>query len=232
MGPAKRPVSSRVITKDDWHLGIVISIMVVGPRRVVSPPSILGPLQNIYSPFCRWKNNSPLVHRRNITKREWISPLMFQRIKRRTPAHTQTCIYKQEPRKKERERKHTDTLYTYQAQFFWATRSNFGIGGSVAGATPVQRSPFLSIFRIRIQEDDFILDDLIRLTIWISSFMIQKICLKYLIKQFFLTTIFQYLNIKRQFGSTFRLVSSVFPPFFFLHAFPPSHKRLLFIHYS
>ena len=35
----------------------------------------------------------------------------------------------------------------------------------MAGATPVQRSPFLSILRIRIQEDDFILDDLIRLTI-------------------------------------------------------------------
>ena len=41
-----------------------------------------------------------------------------------------------------------------------ATHSNFGIGGSVAGATPVQPSPLWSIFKIRIQEDDFILDDL------------------------------------------------------------------------
>ena len=32
MGPAKPPESSRVIAEDDWHLGIVISIMVVGPR--------------------------------------------------------------------------------------------------------------------------------------------------------------------------------------------------------
>lgn len=35
----------------------------------------------------------------------------------------------------------------------------------MADATPVQDSSFLSILRIRIQEDDFILDDLIRLTI-------------------------------------------------------------------
>ena len=28
----------------------------------------------------------------------------------------------------------------------WATRSNFGIGGSVAGATPVQHSPFFVLF--------------------------------------------------------------------------------------
>ena len=41
-----------------------------------------------------------------------------------------------------------------------ATHSNFSIEGSVAGVTPVQPSSFLSIFRIRIQEDDFILDDL------------------------------------------------------------------------
>ena len=51
MDPAKPPVSSRVIAEDDWHLGIVISIMVVGPRQAVSPPSISGPLQNIYSPL-------------------------------------------------------------------------------------------------------------------------------------------------------------------------------------
>ena len=51
MDPAKPPVSSRVIAEDDWHLGIVISIMVVDPRQAVSPPSISGPLQNIYSPL-------------------------------------------------------------------------------------------------------------------------------------------------------------------------------------
>ena len=32
MGPAKTPESSRVAAKDDWLLGIVISITVVGPR--------------------------------------------------------------------------------------------------------------------------------------------------------------------------------------------------------
>ena len=118
MGPAKPPVSSRVITEDDWHLGIVISIMVVGPRRAVSPPSISGPLQNIYSPFCRWKNNSPLAYHRNVTKREWISPLMFQRIKRRTPAHTQACIYKREPRKKKKGKKtHRYTLHLLSIVF-------------------------------------------------------------------------------------------------------------------
>ena len=31
----------------------------------------------------------------------------------------------------------------------------------MAGTTPVQDSSFLTILRIRIQEDDFILDDLI-----------------------------------------------------------------------
>ena len=144
MGPAKPPVSSKVITKDDWHLGIVIPIMVVGPRRAVSPPSVLGPLQNIYSPFCRLMNNSPLVHRWNVTRKEWISPLMFQRIKRRTPAHTLTCVYKQEPRKEKKVRKHTGyTLHLPSIVFLiQATHSNFSIGGSVAGATPVQRSPF------------------------------------------------------------------------------------------
>ena len=35
----------------------------------------------------------------------------------------------------------------------------------MAGATPVQDSSFFTILRIRIQEDDFTLDDLIRLTI-------------------------------------------------------------------
>ena len=50
MGPAKPPESSKDINKDDWYLGIVISIMVVDPEQVVSSPSILGPLQNIYSP--------------------------------------------------------------------------------------------------------------------------------------------------------------------------------------
>ena len=62
-------------------------IMIVGSRRAMSPSSVFGPLQNIYSPPCRWKNNSPLVHRRSVTKKEWISPLMFQQIKRGTPAH-------------------------------------------------------------------------------------------------------------------------------------------------
>ena len=61
--------------------------------------------------------------------------------------------------------KHTDTLTPTKYSFSLVTHSKFGIGGSVAGATPVQDSSFLSILRIRIQEDDFILDDLIRLTI-------------------------------------------------------------------
>ena len=55
MGPAKPPVSSKVIAEDDWHLGIVISIMVVDPRQAVSPSSISGPLQNIYSPLLSLK---------------------------------------------------------------------------------------------------------------------------------------------------------------------------------
>ena len=39
----------------------------------------------------------------------------------------------------------------------------------MADTTPVQDSSFLAILRIRIQEDDFTLDDLIRLTILTSS---------------------------------------------------------------
>ena len=30
---------------------------------------------------CRWKNSSPVAQRRDVTKREWISPLMLQRTK-------------------------------------------------------------------------------------------------------------------------------------------------------
>ena len=81
------------------------------------------------------------------------------------PVHTQTGIYKREPRKRKRVRKHTDTLTHAKYSFSLVTHSNFGIGGSVAGATLVQHSSFLSILRIKIQENNFILDDLIRLTI-------------------------------------------------------------------
>ena len=81
------------------------------------------------------------------------------------PAHTQTGIYKREPRRRKGVRKHTDTLTHTKYSFSLITHSNFGIGGSVASATPVQHSSFLSALKIRIQEDDFILDDLIRLTI-------------------------------------------------------------------
>ena len=103
---------------------------------------------------------------------------MFQRIRRRTPVHTQTGIYKREPRKRKKVRKHTDTLTPTKYSFSLATHSNFGIGGSVAGATPVRHSSFLSILRIKIQEDDFILDDLIWLTIWTSSDFIDLFTIK------------------------------------------------------
>ena len=91
---------------------IVIPVMVVGPRRAMSPSSIFGLLQNIYSLPCRWKDNSPLVHRRSVTKKEWISPSMSQRIKRGAPTRTQRYIYKQEPRKG-KVRTHTEYSNTY-----------------------------------------------------------------------------------------------------------------------
>ena len=72
---------------------LVIPAMVVGSRRAMSPSSILGLLQNIYPFPCRWKDNSPLVHRRSVTKKEWISPSMSQRIERGAPAHTQIYVY-------------------------------------------------------------------------------------------------------------------------------------------
>ena len=51
MGLAKTQGSSRVAPEDDSLIEIVISIMVVGPRKAVPPPSILGLLRNIYSPL-------------------------------------------------------------------------------------------------------------------------------------------------------------------------------------
>ena len=51
MGPAKTQGSSRVAPEDDSLIEIVISIMVVGPRKAVPPPSISGLLWNIYSPL-------------------------------------------------------------------------------------------------------------------------------------------------------------------------------------
>ena len=146
--------------------------MVVGPKRAMSPSSVFGLLQNIYSPSCRWKDNSPLVHHRSVTKKEWISPLMSQRIKRGVPTRARRCVYKQEPRRG-KGRTHTRyPLHLLSIIFrIWATRSNFGIEGSVAGATPVQHSPFLSFFKIRIHQDDSLLDDLIWLTIQASSYI-------------------------------------------------------------
>ena len=121
--------------------------MVVGPKRAMSPSSVFGLLQNIYSPSCRWKDNSPLVHHRSVTKKEWISPLMSQRIKRGVPTRARRCVYKQEPRRG-KGRTHTRyPLHLLSIIFrIWATRSNFGIRGSVAGATPVQHSPFFVLF--------------------------------------------------------------------------------------
>ena len=150
---------------------IVIPVMVIGPRWAMSPSSVFGPLQNIYSPSCCWKDNSPLVHRRSVTKKEWISPLMSQWIKRRAPTRAQRCVYINRNPGGEKVRTHTGyPLHLLSIIFLiWATRSNFGIGGSVAGATPVQPSPFLSFFRIRIHKNDPILDDLIWLTIRASS---------------------------------------------------------------
>ena len=131
---------------------IVIPVMVVGPRRAMLPLSVFGPLQNIYSPSCRWKDNSPLVHHRSVTKKEWISPLMSQWIKRGAPTRAQRCVYINRSPGGEKVRTHIGyPLHLLSIIFLiWATRSNFGIRGFMAGATPVQHSPFLSFFRIRI----------------------------------------------------------------------------------
>ena len=121
--------------------------MVVSPRRAISPSSVFRPLQNIYSPSCRWKDNSPLVHRQSVTKKEWISPLMSQRIKERG-TYTRTEVYINRSPGGENVRTHTGyPLHLLSISFrIWATYSNFGIGGSVAGTTPVQHSPLLSFF--------------------------------------------------------------------------------------
>ena len=121
---------------------------VVGPRRAMSPSFVFGPLQNIYSPSCHWKDNSPLVHRRSVTKKEWISPSMAQRIKREAPTRTQRDVYINRSPRGEKVRTHTGyPLHLLSIIFrIWATRSNFVIGGSVAGTTPVQHSPFFVLF--------------------------------------------------------------------------------------
>ena len=87
---------------------LVIPAMVVGSRRAMSPSSVLGPLQNIYPFSCRWKDNSPSVHRRSVTKKEWISPTMSQRIKRGAP----TQIYVDIDRSPREKKVRTHTRYS------------------------------------------------------------------------------------------------------------------------
>ena len=72
---------------------LIIPVMVTSPGRARSPLSILGPLQNIYSLPCRWKDDSPLAHHRSVTKREWISPSMSQRIEKGVCTYTDIYIY-------------------------------------------------------------------------------------------------------------------------------------------
>ena len=92
---------------------LVIPAMVVGPRRAMSPSSIFGPLQNIYSLPCRWKDNSPLVHHWSVTKKEWISPSMSQWIKRGAPTHTQIYVYVDRSPREKKVRTHTGYSNTY-----------------------------------------------------------------------------------------------------------------------
>ena len=75
---------------------------------------------------------------------------------------TEMCIYKQEPRRGKGKNTHRIPLTPIKHNFsYLGYSSNFGIGGSVTGATLVQHSPFLSFLRIMIHKDDLILDDLI-----------------------------------------------------------------------
>ena len=142
---------------------IVIPVMVVGPRRVMSPSSIFGPLQNIYSLPCRWKDNSSLIHRRSVTKKEWISPSMSQRIKRGAPTHT----YEHTP----------DTPTPIKQNFSYLS----GLFVLTLASEALWQAPYrcniapVVFFRIMTYEDDPILNDLIWLTIQASSYIITKI---------------------------------------------------------
>ena len=144
--------------------------MVVGPRRAMSPSSVFRPLQNIYSPSCRWKDNSPLVHRRSVTKKEWISPLMSQRIKERgTYMRTEVYINRSPGGEKVRT----------QWIPFTPTKHNFSYLPGLFVLTLASEVPWqaphrcniapIVFFRIRTHKDDPILDDLIWLTIRASS---------------------------------------------------------------
>ena len=93
MGPTKPLYHPQSWSRTNNTFRLVILAMVVGSRQALSSSSVLGPLQNIYPLPCCWKDNSPLVHHRSVTKKEWISPSMSQRIERGAPAHTQIDVY-------------------------------------------------------------------------------------------------------------------------------------------
>ena len=150
---------------------LVIPVMVAGPGRARSPSSIRGPLQNIYSLPCRWKDNSPLAHHRGVTKREWISPSMSQRIERGACTYIYIYIYIHEPQKKGVRITHQILLTSFKQNFSHLPRLFVLTLASKAPWQAPHRCNIATVlfFRIRIYEDDPILDDLIWLMIRASS---------------------------------------------------------------
>ena len=106
MGPAKTQGSSRVAPEDDSLIEIVISIMVVGLRKAVPPPSISGLLRNIYSPLLPLKEQltispTPIRYKEGMN-------ITFNAPTDKREEHQQVYINGRLRRK--RGKKHTDTL--------------------------------------------------------------------------------------------------------------------------
>ena len=134
--------------------------MVAVPGRARSPSSICEPLQNI---------NSPLAHHGGITKRKWISPSKPQRIER--GACTYTGIHRHEPQEEGvRITQQIHLLLLSRIFLFYLRYFVLTLASEALWQAPHRCITALILsFRIRIYEDDSILDDLIWLTIRASS---------------------------------------------------------------
>ena len=139
--------------------------MVAAPGRVRSPSSIRELLQNINSLPCHWRDNSPLAHHGSVTKREWISSSKPQRIEK--GACTYTGIYRHEPQEEGvriTQQIHLlllSRIFLFYPRYFVLTLASEALWQAPHWCI----TALILFFRIKIYEDDSILDDLIWLTI-------------------------------------------------------------------
>ena len=144
-----------------------------GRRSKISSitPSISGPLRNIYSPLLPLKEQltispSPRCYKEGMN-------IAFNVPTDKREERLQVYINGSPGRKKGKKNtqthKHTDTLTPTKHSFSWVTHSNFGIGGSVAGTTPVQDSSFFYYSQDRDTGGRFHSGRSYSMTIWTSS---------------------------------------------------------------